>query len=138
MPKPGNKHKGQKWHQEGRPKYNGKENCFFLRLRHTCFSEHDDRRDNTRRVSFKRVQLGVGRNKDWDTTIRRHLEDEDIDMAGMSGPSGGHARYISQRGRGRKGGRAGSPAPKRGGPVGRRKLFEGPTNWYKITVSMKQ
>lgn len=56
-------------------------------------------------------------------------------MTGSSGTSGAHARYISQRGRGRKGGggRVGSPAPK-GGP-GRRKLFEGPTNWYKVTVS---
>lgn len=52
-----------------------------------------------------------------------------------SGP--GHIRYISNKGRGRKGGgRVSSPAPK--GAGGRRKLFEGPTNWYKVTVSVNK
>lgn len=61
------------------------------------------------------------------------MEDEDIDM-GQSGTSR-QAKFVVQRGRGKKGGigggRSGSPAPK----GGRRKLFEGPTSWYKVTVS---
>lgn len=62
--------------------------------------------------------------------MRSLLEDEDIEMSGM-GPSTGHARFISQRGRKGNRGRTGSPVPKGGY---RRRLFEGPTNWYKVTV----
>lgn len=103
------------------------------------YVEHDDRSESTRRVSFKpsRAQYNQQRNRNWEQTIRAHLEDEDIDMGGTTSGSG-HVRYISNKGRGRKGGggRVGSPAPK--GQGGKRKLFEGPTNWYKVMVSFTQ
>lgn len=111
---------------------------FFLKS--VCLLEHDDRRENRRRVSFKPGHFNKNKNKDWESSIRQHFEDEDIEMGAVSGPSGVHARYLAQRSRGRKGGggRVGSPAPKGGGDRsgGRRKLFEGPINWYKVTVSI--
>lgn len=117
MPNKSNRHRGQNWHSERKN-----------------YGDHDDRSEIPRRVSFKPSRLNnkQQRNRDWESTIRLHLEDEDIDMGGTSsGP--GHIRYISNKGRGRKGGgRVSSPAPK--GAGGRRKLFEGPTNWYKVTL----
>lgn len=99
------------------------------------FAEHDDRSD--RKVRFNSNSNFFKKNnkynnkgkKDWGESLRHHFEDEDIDMAASSS----HARNISKRGGhiGRKGGRTGSPAP---GDGKKKKLFEGPTSWYKVIL----
>lgn len=110
---------------------------FFLNDLHS--PEHDDRSDQPRRVSFKpsRIDNVQTRNKNWEHTIRAFVEDEDIDMGGPSNISNMNSvRYVSNNRRGGKRGgwqRTGSPAPATGRV---RKLFEGPTNWYKVIVSV--
>lgn len=98
--------------------------------------EHDDRNDQPRRVSFKPSRFKQQeRNKNWEQSIRSFVEDEDIDMGGPSNVTN-PIRYTNNNRRGKRGSwqRTGSPAPT--GPGGRRKLFEGPTNWYKVIVSV--
>ncbi|XP_045476464.1 nuclear RNA export factor 1-like isoform X2 [Harmonia axyridis] len=93
------------------------------------YSEHDYRSTGgERRVSFKTSKYkknNKGNVKDWSSSIRAHLYDEDIDIdMGASGPSKSNNRYI------KKGNRSGSPAPKHS----KRKLWEGPTSWYRVTL----
>lgn len=66
------------------------------------------------------------------------MDDEDIPMTGGSSGSQGNFHPIGNNRR-RGGNRVHSPAPRGGGHAGNtgktRKLLEGPTSWYKVTVS---
>ncbi|XP_044758210.1 nuclear RNA export factor 1-like [Coccinella septempunctata] len=92
------------------------------------YSEHDFRSSGgERRVSFKtsKFKKNKGNAKDWSSSVRAHLYDEDIDIdMGASGPSKTNNRYN------KKGNRSGSPAPKHS----KKKLWEGPTSWYRVTL----
>ncbi|XP_050298409.1 nuclear RNA export factor 1-like isoform X2 [Anthonomus grandis grandis] len=84
---------------------------------------------NDRRVTFKpsggsRHGGKFGKNKDWSNAIRSHLEEEDIDM----NLQGGSGKSFKKNYGKKKGNRPGSPAP------GPRRLFEGPTGWYKVSI----
>ncbi|KAJ8916786.1 hypothetical protein NQ315_005791 [Exocentrus adspersus] len=93
---------------------------------------NDRERDRDRRVTFKPSSRFGGKkeygNRDWSNAIREHLQDEDVDM----GVSSGTGRNFNNKkfGKGRKG-RKGSPIPNNRQP---RKLLEGPTSWYKISI----
>uniref|UniRef100_V5I800 Uncharacterized protein n=1 Tax=Anoplophora glabripennis TaxID=217634 RepID=V5I800_ANOGL len=91
--------------------------------------KHDRERDRDRRVTFKPNRFGgqKNHNRDWSNAIREHLQDEDVDM-GVSSGSG--RNFINKKYNKGKKGRKGSPIPN-----SRRKLLEGPTNWYKVSVS---
>ncbi|CAG9835063.1 unnamed protein product [Diabrotica balteata] len=90
--------------------------------------------DRDRRVTFKSNRDRPDRrDKDWSNAIRSHLEDEDIDM-GISPGSSKNVRFNKNKNRGGGGGgggrgRQGSPAP-----IAKRKLLEGPSSWYKVTL----
>nr|XP_023014451.1 nuclear RNA export factor 1-like [Leptinotarsa decemlineata] len=99
--------------------------------RQDTWVQKDDRysrADRDRRVTFKQNNRHGGKNKgrDWSGALREHLQDEDIDM-GFSAGSSKTNRYNNG---GRKG-RKGSPMPT--GNV-KRKLLEGPTNWYRVSL----
>ncbi|CAH1116234.1 unnamed protein product [Phaedon cochleariae] len=83
-----------------------------------------------RRVHFK-SNRGGGRKdnkgRDWGNALREHLQDEDVDM-GFSASGSGRSNKFNNRG---KRGRKGSPMPPSNG---KRKLMEGPTNWYKVSL----
>ncbi|XP_028128497.1 nuclear RNA export factor 1 isoform X1 [Diabrotica virgifera virgifera] len=88
-------------------------------------------RDRDRRVTFKNNRDRPDRrDKDWSNAIRAHLEDEDIDM-GIGPGSSKNVRFNKNKNRGGGGGRGrqGSPAP-----IQKRKLLEGPSSWYKVTL----
>ncbi|XP_045460288.1 nuclear RNA export factor 1-like isoform X1 [Harmonia axyridis] len=92
------------------------------------YSEHDYRSSGgERRVSFKtsKNKKKKGNVKDWSTSIRAHLYDEDIDVdMGTSRPSKSNNKYH------KKGNRSGSPTPKHS----KKRLWEGPTSWYRVTL----
>lgn len=83
--------------------------------------------DRDRRVHFKSYKQGgnKGYNRDFGNAVREHLQDEDVDMGGSSGPGRNYNKKFTKAKRGRKG----SPAPN-----GRRILLEGPTSWYKVSM----
>lgn len=135
MPKPNGRNRYNNAPQNDRRKHFG--NIFFLQYKNILFetkylfTEHDDRTDRKVRFNnyFKPGKFDK-KNINWGESLRHHLEDEDIDMMASSSA---RARNLSRVGYGRKGGRTGSPAPKDSGSK-KRKLFEGPTNWYRVLV----
>ncbi|XP_044729790.1 nuclear RNA export factor 1-like [Chrysoperla carnea] len=108
--------------------------------RNKNFGANDNERsENIRRVSFKQNNRTNRKQKqrDWDFAIKSHLDDEDIPMTGGSSGSQGNFHPIGNNRR-RGGNRVHSPAPRGGGHAGNtgktRKLLEGPTSWYKVTI----
>lgn len=87
-----------------------------------------------RRVKFKQGRFGHKsdyQKKDWSETIRAHLEEEDIDMGGAAGVGTAYRnnkKFGKGGGRNKGGRRSGSPVPMR------RKLVEGATSWYRVSV----
>ncbi|XP_019881507.1 nuclear RNA export factor 1 isoform X2 [Aethina tumida] len=88
-----------------------------------------------RRVKFKQGRFGHKsdyQKKDWSETIRAHLEEEDIDMGGAAGVGTAYRnnkKFGKGGGRNKGGRRSGSPVPMR------RKLVEGATSWYRVSVN---
>lgn len=84
-------------------------------------------RGGDRRVNFKPGGNRHGgrfiKDKNWSKGIVSHLEEEDIDMNVRS------TNFKGKKGN-RKNGHQGPPAPIE------RRLMQGPTGWYKITVSV--
>ncbi|CAG9863513.1 unnamed protein product [Phyllotreta striolata] len=101
--------------------------------RHQQQSWTNDRgNERDKRYGFKNDRFNKkGPKKDWNNAFRAHLEDEDIDMGIDSATSSRNIKYNNRRGRGGGQGRQGTPPPM--GNM-RRKLLEGPSSWYKITL----
>lgn len=105
------------------------------------YSEHDDRierkvTDVKRRVSFK--PFSGGRNKGGvkitDMQIRAHLEDDEAMGGGAGGGSDGFDGDRRGFKKGFRGRRRGSPVPRTGQQVFRKKLIAGPTSWYEVKI----
>lgn len=90
---------------------------------------HDRVNDRDRKVTFKNHRDKQDRrdHKDWSNAIRSHLEDEDVDM----GFNAGSSRNIKHNKSKKNGGRSRQNSPP---PYNKRKLMEGPSNWYKVTL----
>ncbi|XP_056641842.1 nuclear RNA export factor 1-like [Diorhabda sublineata] len=90
---------------------------------------HDRVSDRDRKVTFKNHKNKSNRrdNRDWTNAIRSHLEDEDVDM----GINAGSSRNIKLNKSKKSGGRSRQSSPS---PHNKRKLLEGPSNWYKVTL----
>lgn len=131
----GGKNRGRNnWnHGGGRKFYDGPGN--------NNYSEHDDRierkvTDVKRRVSFK--PFSGGRNKGGvkitDMQIRAHLEDDEAMGGGAGGGSDGFDGDRRGFKKGFRGRRRGSPVPRTGQQVFRKKLIAGPTSWYEVKI----
>ncbi|XP_072938330.1 nuclear RNA export factor 1 [Epargyreus clarus] len=95
--------------------------------------EHDDRvpSNNTRRVSFKPgTNKGKNKFRNWNDATKILLDD-DVDMGANAGMGGPPMRKGHFRGRG---GRLGSPAPRLGHGMPKKKFIPGLLPWYQIII----